>query len=416
MTFLLKMPTNRNESINRIVHLFRIMQRLNRFVTEDMHSELSLVESILLYELDGDATRSVTELAAHLELDKATISRTLKNLAERKILRLGKDPADARRITIEIAAKGNKIIETNDSESNALLGWYLKFLTTEEQGLMAEYFRRFADSFGTPPSPLRKNDHPIRVELRRLAKALGYLKDSYMGTAFSPPEWQVMASIYVAPLPVSPAFLAYSLWTPASYMSRLLSGLVKKGLVRRPRSSEDSRVRDLYLTEKGTQAFHSIENSARVIFGEHLKGFSDTEVMQFAHIFALFIREPVDGVRLVERGAFVRVMQTEEDKATARGYLIRCAVDASLERSIPNNICADEQIAIGLFEESGLSGMMLLEPQKEETKLIAWFGGRALSPNTKTVWLEETPTLLTNHLRGYVTSRPIETSGHIGNI
>ena len=82
MNVSLKIDPARNDSINRIVHLARIIQRLNKFVTEDMGSELSLMESLLLYDLNADATKSVTELAAYMGLDKGTISRALKNLSD----------------------------------------------------------------------------------------------------------------------------------------------------------------------------------------------------------------------------------------------------------------------------------------------------------------------------------------------
>lgn len=414
MSFLNKVPSSRNEAIHRIVHIFRIFQRLNKFVTEDMHSELSIIESLLLYELDGDASRSVTELAEHMELDKATISRTLRSLADRKILRLGKDPGDARRITIEITAKGYKILEVNDHESNTLLSWYLRFVTPQEQEKICNYFSRLAAAFGTPPSPPRRNDHPIRSEMRRLAKSLGYLKDNFMGTTYSPAEWQVLASIHLSPLPIPPAFLAHLLWTPASYMSRMLSSLVKKGLVRRPRSSEDSRMRDLYLTEKGKEVVRQIEKAAEEVFGRSLESFSDEEVIEFAKIFAIFVREPEDGIRLVSRDRYIRLMLTDEDKSAARGFLMRMAVDASLEREMPSDLCNAHQVAIGLFEGETLIGVLLGQLLKDAIRTVAWLTQKNVTQEIRDLWIEETAALIIDHIRGYLGEVHIDSSSYVG--
>ena len=416
MIDLLKLSPNRNILCNRIVHLFRILQRLNRFVTEDMNSELSIVESLLLYELDSDATRSVTEIAHQMELDKGTISRTLKNLADRKILKINKDSLDARRITIEITANGYKLLKLNDSESNSLLDWYLRFLTPHEEKIIAKYFKFVADSFGTAPSKLRKNDHPIRVELRRLAKSLGYLKNEFMSTPYSPAEWQILASIQLSSTPITPAFLIHILSSPPSFISRLLGELVKKGLIRRPRSSEDSRIRELYLSEKGKEAFSLIENSTSAVFKGHLKELNDQELLEFTEIFTLFVREIADGVRLISRDTYIQLLITETERLRARGFLLREAVAHGLEEKMPGVLCYGEQIVVGLYKDSKLCGVLLLDNQQgEKFKATTWFISQAIEKSIKDVLIEEACTLITTHLRGIPQKISIDTSSYIGN-
>lgn len=408
MAFSQEYNTSRNEKLKKLVHLFRILQRLNRFVTEDMESSLSIAESLLLYELDGDSNRSLSELATIMELDKATISRTLKNLSEAKILKISKNPEDGRRIVIEIAAKGRKILEANDRDSNGVLDWYLEYLLPTEKPKIERYFKLLADNVGTPSSLLRANDHPIRVEMRRLAKSLGYLKDNIYGTEFSPAEWQVIATINLAPIRSNPAFLAYILSTPPSFMSRLLSGLVKRGYIRRPRAVGDSRSREIYLTPKGEEAFVGIESAGISFFQKNLSDLGDEELSHFCSIFSHFIRELEDGKRLVSRDKFTRLMISEIDQAKARGFILREITQKGLEEKIPSELGSRNQVFSGLFCDGTLVGVSLIQvdafgevPRSNIVPARLICALDKVSPNERAQWMIESASLILDYVRGY---------------
>ena len=63
--------------------LLRLLQQKNRFISKDLEMELGIVESIIMLELDGDPSRTASDLVALFDLDKSTISRHLKALQQK---------------------------------------------------------------------------------------------------------------------------------------------------------------------------------------------------------------------------------------------------------------------------------------------------------------------------------------------
>lgn len=416
MNSIHKIHASRNEICRSLVHCFRIFQRLNRFVTQDMSSDLTILESLLLYELDGDATRSVTELALVMQLDKATISRTLRMMEKKKLIRIRKDPKDARRIEIEIMAHGYKVLDQNDAESNQLLKWFTCFLSEIEQHRLKEYFKRIADAFGTPISPLRKNDFEIRLQMRRLAKSLGYLKDDFFNTGFTPPQWQVLAALADNGDHATPAFLTTLLSTPSSYMSRLLTGLVSSGLVKRPRAARDSRIRQLFLTDKGWASFYAIENAAASFFEERLLCFSDEELHDCLTLFRVFIRETADGIRLIDRRFGIRLARTEDEKRSAIGFLLRSLVRSHREAEAPYEICSPADLISILTEEGESKGVLVVESNGKSLQAKLWFVDVVMPLTCKEMWKEQLSILVYNYVRGVPEGLKVDTSQYIGNV
>jgi hypothetical protein len=199
-------------------------------------------------------------------------------------------------------------------------------------------------------------------------------------------------------------------------MSRLLTGLVNKGLIKRPRASGDSRVRQLYLTDEGAEAYYFIESCALEIFSQKLESFSDCELEDFVRIFELFIREPYDWVRLIEPKSFIKVLNTDIERAQAKGIVMRSAVESELENKVPEKLYEDNQVLIGIFANKELSGAMVVNPNDKIAQVPVWFCKKPISDIAKAIWIDEIPTLLSNHFRGDYSSIRIDTSRTLSNV
>ncbi|HEY0296310.1 MAG TPA: MarR family transcriptional regulator [Bordetella sp.] len=82
----------------------------------------------------------------------------------------------------------------------------------------------------------------------------------------------------------TPAELARLAGVDTGAMTRTLDRLEAKGLLRRNRSQEDRRVIKLELTESGKEKGRQIPPHVAKVLNQHLRGFSDEEVIQLRHM------------------------------------------------------------------------------------------------------------------------------------
>ena len=101
------MPAPKSDPVESI-------RKFNRFYTRQLGlldqshlaSEYSLTEARLLYELAHDDTLTATDLRNALGLDAGYLSRLLKGLEKRKLIRRTASAADARQSALNLTRKG----------------------------------------------------------------------------------------------------------------------------------------------------------------------------------------------------------------------------------------------------------------------------------------------------------------------
>ncbi|MDZ7603247.1 MAG: MarR family transcriptional regulator, partial [Hoeflea sp.] len=107
------------------------IRRFNRFHTrlvgalnEDLlASDLPLVQVRLLYDLAHGEDLSAADLSASLSLNPGYLSRMLAQLEDLDLIVRTPDPAHAKRLRIELTAKGRDVIkELEDKSRTEILG------------------------------------------------------------------------------------------------------------------------------------------------------------------------------------------------------------------------------------------------------------------------------------------------------
>ncbi|PWC18034.1 MarR family transcriptional regulator [Brenneria roseae subsp. roseae] len=91
--------------------------------------------------------------------------------------------------------------------------------------------------------------------------------------------WLPLLHIARASHPMNQKALAESIGLEASAVVRLLDNLQKQGLIER-REGADRRIKEIYLTARGTGQVEKVENIANQVRIKALNGLSDTEVEQ----------------------------------------------------------------------------------------------------------------------------------------
>lgn len=122
------------------------VRAFNRFYTRRIgaldeglaRSEFSLTEARLLWELAHSPQLSATELGRELQLDGGYLSRLLRGLRERGLIKARSHPADGRQSLLSLTAAGRRAFAPLDQGSQAQTQAMLDRLDVEQQAQLLQ--------------------------------------------------------------------------------------------------------------------------------------------------------------------------------------------------------------------------------------------------------------------------------------
>jgi DNA-binding MarR family transcriptional regulator/GNAT superfamily N-acetyltransferase len=129
------------------------VRRFNRFYTRRigvlneglLDSEFSLTECRILWELahlEGGAGITATDLGRLLDLDPGYLSRLLRDLKERDLVRASRSETDARQSLLTLSPAGRRAFKPLDRRSREQVGELLDQLGEAQQSELLQAFRR----------------------------------------------------------------------------------------------------------------------------------------------------------------------------------------------------------------------------------------------------------------------------------
>jgi len=137
------------------------VRAFNRFYTRRIgvldeglsRTEFSLAEARLLWELaHADAPLGASQLARELRLDLGYLSRLLKGLRERGLVRARANPADARQSLLSLTAAGKRAFAPLDQGSQAQTAEMLARLSAPQQAQLLRALGRVQQLLGETPA------------------------------------------------------------------------------------------------------------------------------------------------------------------------------------------------------------------------------------------------------------------------
>lgn len=145
------MATPRSSSVSE--HSIDAVRQFNRFYTRQigvlhehlLHSQFSLTEVRVLYELAHRENATAIELREELGLDRGYLSRMLQSFETQGWIRTVPSSADRRRILLSLTGKGSKIFAALDQRSSKEVGIMLARLSGAQQQSLLAAMRQVED-------------------------------------------------------------------------------------------------------------------------------------------------------------------------------------------------------------------------------------------------------------------------------
>ena len=113
-----------------------------------------------------------------------------------------------------------------------------------------------------PDQALHDRAEAVRKFNRFYTRHIGVLHEYLLASEFSLTEVRILYELAHRPA-ISTSDLCRELNLDAGYVSRVVSGFEKKGLIVKTRSAADARVGQLGLTDEGRAAFAPLDNASR---------------------------------------------------------------------------------------------------------------------------------------------------------
>jgi DNA-binding MarR family transcriptional regulator/N-acetylglutamate synthase-like GNAT family acetyltransferase len=143
-------PSERIEAVRRFSRFYTT--RIGLLEEGLLDSPFSLTEARVIWELAHRADITATELARELGVDAGYLSRVLRGLQRRGILKKRRSPDDGRAFLLAPTPKGRSAFRTLDAASREQIGALLGHLAPEDQRRLTDAMATVEELMGEGPS------------------------------------------------------------------------------------------------------------------------------------------------------------------------------------------------------------------------------------------------------------------------
>jgi DNA-binding MarR family transcriptional regulator/GNAT superfamily N-acetyltransferase len=148
-----------------------IVRRFNRFYTRvvgaldegHLHSQFSLTEVRVLYELAHRTQPSATEIGRDLRLDAGYLSRLIKHLEQQGLVERTPSPSDGRQTLLSLTDTGGATVAELEARASADVGALLANQTATQQHQLLDAVRTIERVLGEPDTTATKAPYLLRA-------------------------------------------------------------------------------------------------------------------------------------------------------------------------------------------------------------------------------------------------------------
>lgn len=131
------MNPSRRRKVREFRAVFRRFERVQKTLMEDRDccSGLTTAQCHPLLEIDEVRQTNLRELAAKLNLDPSTLSRTIDNLVQRGLVRREANPEDRRYVLLSLTDDGQKICDRINEQNDRFYDDILRRMADQKRGV-----------------------------------------------------------------------------------------------------------------------------------------------------------------------------------------------------------------------------------------------------------------------------------------
>ena len=346
----------------QILESLRLYNLKGKFVSSVYDSPLNGSEAYILVELDIDSSRKAKDLANILELEKSTISRTVAGLVRLGYLKQKSSAQDRRHNELSLTKKGLEFLALHDQFNEKLIGEFVQNISLQEMSELQFYLKTLSDNDGAQPIVLRPNEHPMLIEMRRLARRWGAIGNSWFDSGYSIAQWQVLSEIKAGAGKSRPSELSATLSLPTNTISHILQIFENDGLIGRHRVPGDKRGWLLQLSTKGEKTLKQINLISHKRIRSALIELSPVQTERFSVLLRRYIGEEKSEVKaskekVLQQMVIIRALEEDVERTEARGILILNLVRLNLYTAVPEILLGRDSLSYGLFSNEKIGSI-----------------------------------------------------------
>ena len=339
--------------------LLAFQSRRRRLRAKYAVGSVGISEAHLLLQLDTEPESTAKDLAEALSLDKSTISREINRAIKNGLLRQRTSSQDRRAKKLSITPKAKKLLGQLDSSQAEILRECFRELHDKDEQSLAELLRLLADGLGAQSLAMRPEDHPVTVENRRLSRVMGMLGNAMGDSSFSISEVHILLTLSKAKENLGAREILDKVPFEPSTLSRKLRRLEAEKWILRRTSRKDARCSSLSLSAKGRRALLAYEESVSKQIGSALEACSSEQIQNYIRILRSISTEAstTSNTIQLQQEVEVRILSTEEERQSARAFLVQQLVRRNLQHTIGCQIFPDKNLSATLLVDKKLRGV-----------------------------------------------------------
>ncbi len=252
------------------VHFHRLFQALYlrrravRVATENTSQRhLSALESHIIHDILSGEALTAAELGTRLGVEKSSLSREIRGLIERKLLKESVDPTDSRRKLLAVLPLGSKYYqEMAETEIRVLDRIYPH---PRDSASLAKLLSSIADSFGASSWKKLPFENALFGAVARIARLSGIFGSTLWESELGPGEYHYLALLEEFHGEGSAREILSLLHLNAGVLARTTKKLSSLGYLRVVDDPLDGRANGLELLPNGRAVLASLNRRVETI-------------------------------------------------------------------------------------------------------------------------------------------------------
>lgn len=353
------MTQSRTAIILALHKRLQALQLKNLFISRAYGTDLGLIDSHILVELDNSRGKSHTELLSALTLHKVVVSRAVAGLVDAGLIEVKPAKDDARVKLCLLTSAGREILKKLDTNANLLMEQFCAFLNKSQETKLHSLWNALCDGLHAPQVAQRPGIHPLLVPGRRQSRCMGLLGTTVFGEVeLSSLEWHWL-SLVQSNEGITAVELSERLNLIPATGTALARRLTQQGYVTATPHPTDRRAQALLLTPAGERILKKVEKVAVSQIERATSKLSLSELTEMVDLFNRFGADLTDSPTIKLSGEdLVRLVTEERDLPLCRGFLISELLENNLHMSAVSTLCTPESTIVVLQQEDTISGLV----------------------------------------------------------